>query len=422
MKISIPFFKGEVPRQSSRLLPDGFAAEAVNARLKTGDLTPWREPSTLFTLSPSGIRTIYKMQTNNIMLRWPDTVHVARGPVAGDTTERLYFTGAKDYADGSASGNRPKVTNYAMATGGTVHTNNTAGNYPNNWLLLGVPAPTGAPTATPSAPSDSDNVQFTTYVYTWINNLGEESAPSPASALITFTDGDTTTLTGIADPTATQIIDYGLDNTGSGTKRLYRAATAASGETQYLFVKDIDYNITSTTDSFTDSQLGEVLETADWNVPPADGHSILALPNGITVMASKNQIFPSVQNRPHAYPRDFALTTDFPIVGLGAIDTTIVVLTEANPYIVVGSDPSAMSMAKLELPYGCVSRRSIAHLKGFGVIYASANGLISINGAGGINQISDPYFTRKQWQALNPSTIFGFTHDDRYFFFYDVQG
>lgn len=421
MKISIPFFKGEVPRQSSRLLPDGFAAEAVNARLKTGDLTPWHEPSSLFTLSPSGIRTIYKMQTNNAMLRWPDTVHVARGPVAGDSTERLYFTGAKDYADGSAAGTRPKVTNYSMATGGTVHEFQTAGNYPNDWLILGVPAPVTAPAVTHVA-SDPTDVQTTTYVYTWINELGEEGAPSPASDLVTFTSGDTINITGISDPTATQIVERGLNNTGNGTKRLYRAATAASGETQYLYVQDVDYGTTTAVDSLEDSELGEVLETEGWGLPPEDGHSIIALPNGITVMASKNQIFPSVQNRPHAYPTDYALTTDFPIVGLGAIDTTIVVLTEANPYIVVGSDPSAMSMAKLELPYGCVSRRSIAHLKGFGVIYASANGLVSVNGAGGVNLVSDPFFTREQWQDLMPETIYGFVHDDRYFFFYDTEG
>ncbi len=421
MKISIPFFKGEVPRQSSRLLPDGHASKAINANLLSGDLVPWKQPSSIITITPAGIRTIYKMQTNNALLRWSDTVSVARGPVAGDITERLYYTGAKDSPNGASSSNQPKVTNYSRATGVVLHEGQTAGNYPNNWLLMGVPEPTNTPIAS-ATPSDANDLTTTSYVYTWLNELAEESAPSPASNLITFTQGDTITITGIDDPTGTQMADYGLNNVDLGTKRLYRAATSASGQTDYLYVQNISYGTTSTTDALTDSELGEVLETGGWALPPSDGFGIVASPNGFCVMASKNQIFPSAAIRPHAYPPDYALTTDFPIVGLGIIDTTIVVLTEANPYIIVGSDPSTLSMAKLELPYGCISSRSIASLKGFGIIYASANGLVSVNGVGGLNLIGSSFFTREQWQMLNPESIYGFTHDDRYFFFYDGVG
>lgn len=272
--------------------------------------------------------------------------------------------------------------------------------------------------ATQGSLSTTDS-STTTYVYTWINQFGDEGVPAEASDLVTISTGLTTVLSNISDPTAQQQVDRGLYNIGAGTKRLYRAATAADGSTDYFFVADIPYGTTTYTDTLLDANLGEVLESQLYELPPDDGHSIEALPNGITVMASKNQICPSVQNRPHAYPEDYKLTTDFTIVGLGAIDTTIVVLTQANPYIVGGTDPAAMSMAKLELPYGCVSKRSIASLKGYGVIYASPNGLVSIMGAG-VNLITDQLFTREQWQALVPSSIYGFVHDDRYFFFYDT--
>ncbi|MGI0011623.1 MAG: hypothetical protein ACREAE_09515, partial [Nitrosopumilaceae archaeon] len=263
------------------------------------------------------------------------------------------------------------------------------------------------------------DARTTSYVYTWINELGEEGPPSPASPLLTISSGFTTVISNITDPSSTDQIDYGLNNFELGTKRLYRASTGAEGQTDFLFVTDVDYGITTHTDITTETALGEVLESTDWIIPPADAHSVLSLPNGITVMASKNDVCPSVQNRPHAYPDDFKLSTDYDIVGLGAIDTTVVVLTKANPYIVVGSDSSQLSMAKLELPYGCSSKRSIASLKGFGIIYASPDGLVSINGTG-VNLISDQFFTREQWQALVPTSIFGFVHDDRYFFFYDT--
>lgn len=414
MKVSIPYFKGMVPRQSSRLLPDGFAADCTNVNLKSGDITAWNQPSVMTTLTPAGIKTIYKTQTGGVFLRWQDDVNVARGPVAGDTTERLYYTGARDTS--SAAAFRPKVTNRAKATGAFIHAGHTAGNYPNDWLILGVPEPSSAPSASAGAPSGDESV--TAYVYTWVNELGDESAPSTASNEITFTPGDTVTITNITDPTEPSITDYGLTNTASGQKRLYRAVTGPSGTTEYFFVKAISYGTTSTTDTLLDAALGETLESEGWALPPTDGHSIIALPNGITVIASKNQIFLSEQNRPHAYPAEYALTCDYTIIGLGAIDTTVVILTQANPYIALGTEPAQFSMAKIELPYGCVAKRSIAHLKGYGIIYASPNGLAAINGTG-VQLISDPYFTREQWQDLIPESIYGFTHDDRYFFFFD---
>lgn len=651
MKISIPAFRGEMPKVSSRLLSEGFAENATNCRLLSGDLTPWKQPTSVVTLTPASvIRSVYKMQTlnggNNVYLRSVDDVDWIKGAVAGDSTERIYFTGFRDDPSGSATPAKPKVTNFTMATGGTIHTGQTSGNYPNNWLSIGVPAPSTAPAGTsvaihsgssttfsngdsagpspgglsmwttngtvtagdpgmggacikltdqadihsasdpggpgeqgeslsfdfridgenryfdirfacdslgegpiirlatgvqttetePGAPTfyhqdpgslsigtattwtavptftssatvgaggrstvgfsslpatllqdtnysmsltvtlDSEGIyrvnivigslysgtfQFTpegnffgfrtdpvnssvnafvdnvvlsnnlatddatstSYVYTWVNELGEEGPPSLASNVVQLSSGLTTTITGIADPSGSQVTEYGLTQgdgvTDFGTKRLYRATTDSAGTTQFLFVTDINYGTTSYIDTTTNSVLGEAIESTDWLGPPTDGHSILALPNGITVMASKNEVYPSVQNRPHAYPRDYVLATDFDIVGMAALDTTVVVLTKSNPYLVLGSDPSSLSMSKLELPQGCVSKRSIASLAGFGVIYASPDGLVAING-NGVQLVTQNYFTREQWQALVPSSIFAKVHDDKYFFAYDT--
>jgi hypothetical protein len=422
MKVTVPYFKGMMPRQSSRLLPDGYAEDCTNARLKSGDLTAWKKPFSHSTLTPSNLQTIYKMQTAEVFLRWQDDVNVVRVPTPQDTLETVVFTGARDDPSGSATPAKPKITTYAIATNATTHAGQTTGNYPNNWYSLGVPAPPTSLTATPAGAASGDP-SVTNYVYTWINLFGHESAPAPVSGDITFTPGDTVNLTSIDDPSAGEILEYGLAtplySLTAATKRLYRAATGPSGETNYFFLADVPYGTTIYTDTKTDAQLGEALETEGWILPPTDGHSVVAMPNGITVMASKNQVCFSVQGHPHAYPEEYKLTTDFYIVGLGVIDTTVVILTQANPYIALGTDPTSFSMAKIELPYGCVSKRSIAHLKGFGIIYASSNGLAAINGTG-VNLLSDPYFTREQWQALFPATIYGFTHDDRYFFFFDV--
>lgn len=265
----------------------------------------------------------------------------------------------------------------------------------------------------------TDDLVSTSYVYTWVNGRGEESAPSPASEIVDKSTGLTTAIGNITDPTAQQKTDYFLAAADGATKRLYRAATGADGSTSFLFVATIAIGTTTYTDTITDANLGEELETEDWGLPPANGHSILSLPNGITVMASGNQVCPSAQNRPHAYPSTYRLTTDFDVIGYGAIDTTLVVLTKAFPYLVIGSDPAALSMTKLEAPYSCTNKKSIGQVSGLGVVYSSPDGLVAINGSG-VNLITKDLFTREQWQALVPSSIVAFVHDDKYFFFYNT--
>ena len=252
---------------------------------------------------------------------------------------------------------------------------------------------------------------FTSYVFTYVNEYGEESAPSLASRSVQKSGTATVTV-----ETATQAPNgYGVER-----KRLYRAITDAEG-TQFLFLEEIPLSQDEFADSTDDETLGEPLITQGWSLPPADMRGILALPNGIMVGHTRNEFIPSVQNRPHAYPPEFRLATDYPIVGLGAIDANVVVLTESNPYMVLGSSPDELSMQKVELPQGCVSKRSIASLQGFGVIYASPDGLIGIAGTGQTMNLTEQLFSRREWQRLRPETILGVAHDDRYFGFYEDE-
>lgn len=250
----------------------------------------------------------------------------------------------------------------------------------------------------------------TSYVYTFVNDLGEESAPSLPSATITASPGQGKIVTTATSATAGYFIT---------TKRIYRAVTGVTG-TSFQFVVEQALATATYTDTLTDVQLGEVLATDNWDLPPSDLRGILALPNGVMAGFSKNNLCFSVQNHPHAWPVAFQLSTDFPIVGLGAIDTNVVIATETFPYLASGNDPANYSMTKLEVQQGCVSKRSIGYLKGVGVLYASPDGLISISGNGGVQILTEALFSRKEWQALNPTSFIAAIHDDRYFCFYDL--
>ena len=131
---------------------------------------------------------------------------------------------------------------------------------------------------------------------------------------------------------------------------------------------------------------------------------------------SKNQLCLSAQNRPHAWPVAYRLTTDTDIVAISNVDNTVVIGTEAYPYMATGTDPATYSMSKLEVQQACVAKRSIATITGLGVVFASPDGLIAVQGPGQVRNLTENIFTRRQWQDLGPENIRAVVHDDIYFF------
>ena len=261
---------------------------------------------------------------------------------------------------------------------------------------------------------DTTQQTATSYVYTFVNDIGEESAPSPASDTIIRDNGTKVTVTtSISQPTGD---DYNVE-----TKRIYRAVTGIT-DTVFKFVAEIPLAQIDYDDTLTDSQLGETLESDNWDLPPLDMRGILALPNDIYCGFSGNELCFSVQGRPHAWPVAYRLRTDFPIVAIGAIDTSVVITTKGFPYIAAGNSPDAYSMEKLEYPQACVSKRSLTYLKGFGVVYASPDGLVAIAGPGKPQLLTEQVFAREEWQALYPETIIATVHDNRYFAFIEQAG
>lgn len=255
--------------------------------------------------------------------------------------------------------------------------------------------------------TDESDRTLTNYVYTYVNSIGQESAPSPVSRDVLIGDNVTVTVT--------------TDTTGDSAynvteKRIYRAVTGTDGTTVYRLVTELDLATATYDDADDDDQLeDDILITTDWDLPPFDSQNVTSLPNGITLLTSKNVVCPSVVNYPHAYPEIYRLLTESPIVAVGAIDTSVVLATETRPYMLLGSNPESMSMSKFEQAQGCVSKRSLASIRNYGIIYASPDGLVGISGAGNLQMLTEGYFTRREWQELSPASIKAVAHDDRYF-------
>lgn len=253
------------------------------------------------------------------------------------------------------------------------------------------------------------SVSSRAYVYTFVTDLGEEGPPSPQSEIVSAYEGDSVTLGSFAATPNSHI--------NVVSRRIYRSNTG-SDDTAFQFVGEVPINSSNFSDDLMNNELGEALPSLLWDGPPADLHSLVAMPNGFLAGASKNQLCLSEQNYPHAWPIDYRKSIDATIVGLGVFGNSILITTDGTPYLATGTTPGNMSLRRISVPYSCVSKRSIANI-GDVVLYASPVGLVAA-GNSGFSVITQDYLSREQWEALNPSSIDAYVLDKRYLAFYDA--
>ncbi|MBK9497424.1 MAG: hypothetical protein IPO08_23460 [Xanthomonadales bacterium] len=473
MKITV--FKGAAPAIDPINIADNAAQVAINCRMDSGSIEPWKTPLQVAIPTKAGtILSMYRfgqdvLSDSSYWFNWTENTSVARGPVADDATERTYFT---------EDGQPPRVTDASLAVGADL---------PSNWRVLGTPQPKGTlaasvanrgiasivrsgttatvtttqdiefpvgskftPVISGAAQSDyngtfaaavvTDIRTFTftvpstavtpatgtisyiydgtaetrIYTYSWTNDLNQEGPPwvgANESPLVV------TVLPGqIVTLTGLESSPSFLDRAGSvipGSKRLYR-----SNGGEYM----LEATLSAAAGSFTSvssSLTSETVLAAPYRMPPpANAKGIIAIPNEMMAMYRDKTWMVCERSYPHSWPTDYWMDCDYPIVGHAAFAGGVIVCTTAKTYLVqVGADPRSASMPAFDNTYGCVSQRSISGAKG-GICFASHDGLAYAT-AGGVEILTGGLISREQWQALNPSSILGAFHDGRYFGFYD---
>lgn len=467
----IPFFGGMVPRSGRRVLSDSQAQVATNVRLTSGQIEPLYDTALVDAPGVTGLLSVYKMVQGGLdfWLGWAADVDAAKGPIAGDETNRTYFTGAGE----------PRVTNFALATDDEPH--------PDGWYVLGVTPPVTAPAV--SHAGGSGTAIDRSFVYTFVTQWGEESQPSPASTIVTgkvdgtwtvasmdaappnsynitaavwaagtltltvdsmfgLRAGEYVTLSGLAPaalntswevasvPSATSITitmaDPGsiTDQTGTATrdaphnttgmtKNIYWSESTVSG-TQYQLVLSGLAVADTSEDVAGNTTPEEEIVTTDWEMPPVDLAGILFHPSGAAVGFTKNQVCFSEPYSPYAWPLLFRFTVDYDVVGIGIFGTTVVVATKGHPYIAAGIDPQSTVLNKVDQPWPCLAKRGVVSY-GFGVMYPAPHGLVMLGG-NGPEVITAGLYTQEQWEELEPSTFRAAPYGDRYVATYDAGG
>lgn len=236
------------------------------------------------------------------------------------------------------------------------------------------------------------------YVYTWVSAYGEESAPSPFTLVNGWSNG-TWDITLWTPPTD----DMGVLR--NITKlRLYRTVTSAAGSAVFFFVKELDIGTLAYTDVGSDLLVARnnILPSSTWFPPPESLQNIVSMPNGMAVGFRGNEIWFAEPYQPHAWPPNYVLTTEFPIIGLGISGNAVIAVTSGTPYVAQGVNPASMSLTKTTVPEPCISRASILADDG-GIYYISPNGLILVTQYGQVTNTTELWITREKWRALTPS-------------------
>lgn len=263
------------------------------------------------------------------------------------------------------------------------------------------------------------NVETRAYVITFVTDWGEESAPSPASDLLTLDQNDNVQIGCPTPEPGRFIVGWRLwrsSVTERGTAFQLVDGTGASnavmqgGAFAYFAVNNLTY-----LDDARQEELQETLQTLTWVEPPANLKGLVALPNGILAGFFDKTLCFSEPYAGYAWPVEYQQTVKYRIVGLAVYGQTVVVLTEGHPYYFSGADSASMSGQEVESPQACISKRTIAAVEG-GVMYASPDGLC-LAGPSGVEVLTTMAFSKADWQALNVASAFGAYSDGSYYLF-----
>jgi hypothetical protein len=395
MRFVVTGLAGAIKAIDPRLLNESIGADSVNQRPRAGELSPWREPTTVATV-PSGRKSIYRLGRELLSdatywLSWTTVVHAVRGFLASDPSERTYFTGS----------GTPKVTDNIIGI--------ATPPYPTAARELGVPAPSGSSTLTETTPgTGSDRLTF--YADTFITDQGEESAPRIIGS-ITAKPGATIAIGSLPAAPA--------GNYGITVRRIYRSEVGTSGQGEFFFLLDVPSSNVSATDAGLNVGAG-VMATTGWEMPPADLKCLIGLWGGMLAGISGRAVRLCEPYKPYAWPLAYEiLPPDVTPVALAVWSKNLLMLTTGRPYLVTGSAPASMGDEPVEFEKGCVSVQSVTNAE-HGVVWASADGLAYFGNLGP-RLLTDGILTREQWLALNPDTLVGVLYEGLYLGSYEAS-
>lgn len=389
--ITVTGFLGASLAVDDTLLPERVGVNSINQLPGYGDLRPLPGLGDAVATVSSGMGTIWRMGQDvddpaDYWLAFADAVDLAVGFDASDSTERTYFTGA----------GVPSWTSKTLALSG-------GPPYPQTYRPLQVPAPEAAPVVTINTDgASSESSSTVSYVYTYRNDQGWESAPSPVSNELLIHSGATLDLIGF------EAIPSGYFIT---TVVLYQVVTNDAGTADFFYLREWAVGAEPDNPIADGRAVGaDTLATEGWRPPPDGGYGLKRWWLGMMAMfdADGRAVRLCEPFSPYAWPLRYEIALAHKGVAMGVYGQTALILTTGDPVKVVGTDPESMDAEPTGLNRPCVAARSVvdfnegAAVKG--VAWASREGLCWVGDAG-FADLTRAVMTPEQWRAINPESI-----------------
>jgi hypothetical protein len=247
---------------------------------------------------------------------------------------------------------------------------------------------------------DTDVAETRAYVYTYVTAYAEEGQTSPSTVATGDING-----TWIIEIPIPPPADLSTNNIA--TVRLYRTIVDSAGNATYYQVTEVPINpsaVTTITDDAKPSDIvgNKQLDSIGYSPPPDGLQGVVMMANGIAAgFTNEREVWFSAAYLPHAWPAAYALTVDYPIVGLTANGTSLNILTQGSPFIATGVTPDTMTIGKITANEPCIGRGSIVS-SGEGAYYASPNGIQLLN-TGGTTNITLGIYEKEFHYTLRPS-------------------
>lgn len=257
------------------------------------------------------------------------------------------------------------------------------------------------------------------YIATYVTDWDEESAPSQPSEYLQVDQNDIVKV--IVPPVFNRpdIVGWRLYRSNVGSvnaafqlvedREAPNAVLDPDGHFRFFNINNREYN-----DNRRGSQLQEPCPTLTWLPPPSNLRGLIGMPNGVMAGFYDNTVCFCESFVPYAWPVEYQITTEYPIVGLGVFGQTLVVCHRGGVDYIHGADAASMSAQKNISLQACVSPRSIVSAEG-AVAFASPDGLC-VASSNGVQVLTETHYTRDDWQKLNPTSMIGAYHEGTYYF------
>ena len=376
-------FQGIAPKISPKKLSKNLAQVAENTRFDGGKLRPFKTVADHLDVADI-TESIHYQNPVDGWIEADTPRHYTRPFLPADQYKFTYFT----------DGVKPR---YRVA--GSDQEYNTA-----------IERPAAPPISVVSAGDTTVEVNNNSqsYVVCWVDGHGRVGPTSLPSASVTVEADE-----GVVQITRPALPSAQWFSTGA-VWRVFRSNRNSANVADYQYVAEAPISTTSIQDVFNADELTYVAFSDLWVGPP-DAMQGLALAAGdFSVGYTDNEVYASEPRVPHAWPYSWGFQEQ--VKGIAVINAGVLVVTDAQPWLLAGSDPNNIQKVPIESDAACVSTASLVDMGGV-ALYAGRDGLYAGQGSQ-VTPITIDLFNAEQWAAYQPETIRAFQYEQYYVGFY----